>query len=168
MNGRKFSAKREEILNLLRSTKTHPGAYWVYERLKPDIPNLSLGTVYRNLNIFCKEGMAASLGVIRGEERYDGITEPHPHFICSCCGTIFDFPMKKAKTLFRGGSCTKNSFLIDFRKTVFYGLCGNCRENSGNKNSNEDSGILPLEKTGRKRCVKCETPVSTDVIKFLS
>jgi len=163
MNGRKFSAKREEILKQLQSTKTHPGAYWVYEQLKSRIPDLSLGTVYRNLNVFCKEGKILSLGVVKGEERFDGISSPHPHFICSCCGTILDLPMKKAKTLFRGGFCTKNSFLIDFRKTVFYGLCGNCRENS-----NKDSGVLPLEMTGRKRCVKCETPVFTDVINFLS
>ena len=139
MNGRKFSAKREEILNLLKSTKSHPGAYWVYERLKPRIPDLSLGTVYRNLNIFCKEGKAAFLGVVRGEERYDGTTEPHPHLVCSHCGAVLDLPKNRADTLLKGYFSVENTFFIDFRSTVFYGLCRGCYKNH-KKNSGEDPG----------------------------
>ena len=125
----KYSAKREAILALLRSTESHPGAQWVYEQLKPRIPDLSLATVYRNLNTFRQDGLALSLGVVGSEERFDGITEPHPHLICSCCGAVFDLSPDKAKTLIQ--TCKKKfsrkgPFIIDFRKTVFYGLCRNC------------------------------------------
>jgi len=125
---RKHSVKREEILNLLQSAKTHPGAKCVYEQLKRSIPDLSLATVYRNLNIFCQEGKALSLGVISGEERFDGITEPHPHLVCSCCGSVVDITPAQADALIQ--NCKKlsleTSFFIDFRKTVFYGLCKDC------------------------------------------
>ena len=59
-----FSRKREAILCALRDTDAHPTAEWVYRRLKPLYPDLSLGTVYRNLGRFTETGQAASLGVI--------------------------------------------------------------------------------------------------------
>ena len=128
METRKFSAKREKILYLLQSTKTHPGAYWVYEKLKPEIPNLSLGTVYRNLNLFCREKKALSLGVVRGEERFDGITELHPHLVCTRCGLIKDIHKSKVIDLMQKRFTLDSGFFIDFRKTMFYGLCKDCRD----------------------------------------
>ncbi|GHV86504.1 transcriptional repressor [Spirochaetia bacterium] len=129
---RKYSAKRDAILALLRSTKTHPGAQWLYDRLKPQIPDLSLGTVYRNLNLFREAGTACSLGTVNGEERFDGITAPHPHLVCSCCGAVLDLPPEKAEALVQNGKkiLAKESFSIDFRKTVFYGLCRDCDSQS--------------------------------------
>ena len=143
---RKFSAKREEILDLLQSTKVHPGARWVYEQLKSQtlgrvpggIPGLSLATVYRNLNIFCQEEKILSLGTVNGEERFDGIPQPHPHFICSCCGAIFDLPLNNVKSLLKGNLYKEKSFLIDFRKTVFYGLCKECCEYSPEPKNGKD------------------------------
>ncbi|MDR0447191.1 MAG: transcriptional repressor [Treponema sp.] len=131
MDKRKYSARREAILNLLRSTTIHPGAQWIYKQLKHQIPRLSPGTVYRNLNILRKERMAVSLGVIRGEERFDGITKPHPHLICSSCGVVINLPFDTADVLVK--HCKElsvdDSFLIDFRQTVFYGLCSACQKN---------------------------------------
>lgn len=139
---RKHSRKRDAILEVLRSTSAHPCAQWVYDRLKPGIPDLSLGTVYRNLNLFRQEGLAASLGVVNGEERFDGIAEPHPHFVCSRCGAVIDLPPDERDVLvaalehgFAGGEITANGgnkiagqrLIIDFRKTVFYGLCKTCQ-----------------------------------------
>ena len=139
MNERKFSAKRVEILDLLKFTKTHPGAHWIYEQLKPRIPGLSLATVYRNLNIFCSEGKAVSLGVVRSEERFDGILPPHPHLICSDCGEILDLPSKKAQNLLQKSFYMEDSFFIDFRKTLFYGLCKACYKNHNKNGGGEDA-----------------------------
>jgi Fur family peroxide stress response transcriptional regulator len=107
----------------------------VYERLKPQIPGLSLGTVYRNINLFQEEGQVISVGVVNGEERFDGQVTPHPHFICSCCGKIVDLPRLGNETLEElvKPSVTDTDFTIDYRKTVFYGLCGECRELSAGK-----------------------------------
>ena len=54
----------------------------IYTALKPENPDLSLATVYRNLRDFCADGMAVSLGVINGHERFDADTSPHSHFVC--------------------------------------------------------------------------------------
>ena len=70
------------ILSALQETTVHPTADWVYAKLKPRYPNLSLGTVYRNLKKFCETGKAVSVGVINGQEHFDGRVEPHAHFVC--------------------------------------------------------------------------------------
>lgn len=90
MPPRKHSRKRDAIYDCVRSTKTHPSAEWVYSQLKPEIPDLSLGTVYRNLNLFQQEGKLISVGVVNGLERFDACTVPHAHFICTHCGAVID------------------------------------------------------------------------------
>ena len=135
---RKHSAKRDAILNALKETTVHPGAQWVYNRLKPTIPDLSLGTVYRNLNLFRKEGRAVLLGTVNGEERYDGVTESHPHMVCRRCGAVEDIPLanpgafeKELASALIAAIAAPESRIgegeIDFRRTLFYGLCADCR-----------------------------------------
>jgi Fur family peroxide stress response transcriptional regulator len=126
---RKHSGKRDAILETIQSTDTHPGAQWVYERLKPRIPNLSLGTVYRNISLFREEGLVVSVGVVNGEERFDAVTEPHPHLVCGRCGRVLDLPgldlpgMLGKKFKFPPEYA---GFVPDLRKTVFYGVCETC------------------------------------------
>lgn len=139
---RKHSKKRDAILTLIQSTTIHPGARWVYERLKPAIPDLSLGTVYRNLSIFTEEGTALSLGVIKGEERFDGVTCPHPHLVCTRCGRVADLPCHGAGDSGAPAEEEHTGFLIDYRRTVFYGLCGECRKHAGmEKQETGNSGL---------------------------
>ena len=87
---RKHSRKRDAILDCIRRTKCHPTAEWVHQQLKPEFPDLSLGTVYRNIAMFKEEGVIQSIGVVNGLERYDIVTDPHTHFICTCCGQVLD------------------------------------------------------------------------------
>jgi Fur family peroxide stress response transcriptional regulator len=131
---RKHSAKRDEILRVIRSTSSHPSARWVYEQLQPVFPRLSLGTVYRNIKTFREEGELAFVGVVQGEERFDGRVQPHPHFICSHCGKIIDIDGNWNENL---GGCAKgeppeaeiqSDVYVDHRRTVFYGLCGDCQK----------------------------------------
>jgi Fur family peroxide stress response transcriptional regulator len=123
MNGaeRKHSKKRDAILKTIRSTASHPGAQWVYDQLKPSIPDLSLGTVYRNINLFLEEGSVISVGVVEGEERFDGRVSPHPHLVCCRCGSVADLECPEG-----GPEPGAGGFVIDYRKTVYYGLCGDC------------------------------------------
>jgi Fur family peroxide stress response transcriptional regulator len=126
--GRKRSKKRDEILTMIRSTASHPSARWVYEHLKPILPALSLGTVYRNINLFREEGELVSLGVVQGEERFDGRVEPHPHFVCSRCGAVIDIPVPSDETLRELEQVGRGEGLqVEALRTVFYGLCKNCR-----------------------------------------
>ena len=90
MAAHKHSKKRDAILECVRSTPTHPTAEWVYAQLKPQIPDLSLGTVYRNLSMFKQEGLIGTMGVVDGMERFERNTEPHTHFICQECSAVID------------------------------------------------------------------------------
>jgi Fur family peroxide stress response transcriptional regulator len=130
---RKHSKKRDAILEVLRSTTSHPGAQWVYDQLKSDIPGLSLATVYRNINLFRQEGLVISVGVVEGEERFDGRVEPHPHFVCGCCGRVIDYDVPELPAQFskvmenlKNAADIQGGFVIDYRKTVFNGLCAAC------------------------------------------
>lgn len=87
---RKHSKKREAILEALRCAKDHPSAEMLYSRLKGTYPDLSLGTVYRNLAFFINDGEITSVGAVAGQERYDADTSPHAHFICRLCGRVLD------------------------------------------------------------------------------
>jgi Fur family peroxide stress response transcriptional regulator len=132
---RKHSKKRDAILELIRSTASHPGAQWVYDQLKAEIPGLSLATVYRNIKLFQQEGSVVSVGVVDGEERFDGRVEPHPHFVCSCCGRVMDYDALDLPTEFfrimedlKDAAPTRGGFVIDYRRTIFNGLCAGCSE----------------------------------------
>jgi len=82
--------KRNAILAGLQRSKEHPSAETLYAQLKQEIPDLSMGTVYRNLALFKKQGLITGIATVDGVERFDGETHPHVHFICSECGAIMD------------------------------------------------------------------------------
>lgn len=121
MKGSNFSSKRELIYSTLCSTKIHPSAKWVYEQLKEDHPDLSLGTVYRNIALFKEKGMAIPVANILGEERLDGDTSPHAHLVCKTCGKIEDIEMPDL-TLKNG----KHGFDTDFVTVTYFGICKEC------------------------------------------
>jgi len=82
--------KRNAILSYLRGVTTHPSAEMVFTDLKQQIPDLSMGTVYRNLSLFKQQGLVSSVATVKGVERFDGNTDPHVHFICSDCDAVID------------------------------------------------------------------------------
>ena len=89
-------------------------------------PDLSLGTVYRNLKKFCETGKAASVGVIGGQEDFDANTTPHAHLVCDSCGAVVDvfqefFPQEELQTLSQDLACRIQGAQVTFR-----GLCPNC------------------------------------------
>lgn len=121
-----FSRKRAAILEVLQGTTAHPSADWIYAQLKPRYPGLSLGTVYRNLRAFCQSGQAISLGVINGQERFDGRLAPHAHLVCSRCGAVADVcgglpDGARLEALSRQNRCR-----IQGASVVFHGLCPRC------------------------------------------
>lgn len=125
------SKQRTRVLDILRSTKSHPTATWIYERLKPDFPSLSLGTVYRNLNILVEQGDVLELKFGSTFDRYDGKTQPHYHFICENCGAISDVDMEHERELDRKVE-ERNSYKVNYHRLEFYGQCQRCLEESGN------------------------------------
>ena len=122
------SRKRDAMLALLRGTDRHPSAEQVYQGLKPDYPDLSLATVYRNLGQLCEQGLVRRVGAVNGQERYDGQTAPHSHFICNRCGRVADLPR-----LSPGEGCVERlgvqyGFTAESCEFIVRGLCEDCKE----------------------------------------
>lgn len=84
------SRQRERILSLLQRERVHVTANWVYDQLRIEFPTLSLGNVYRNLNILVDQGQAVRLPFGSTFDVYEAYREPHCHFVCDRCGTIED------------------------------------------------------------------------------
>lgn len=123
------SRKREAILAAIRATDVHPSAEWVYQTVKPQYPDLSLGTVYRNLSRFKAEGLVASVGTVNGQERFDGVTGPHAHFICKRCGAVQDlsrFPMDESLDR----TAEQYGVKVDQHELTFRGTCATCLQTS--------------------------------------
>ena len=124
----KHFKKREAILNCLRSTNTHPTAEWVYTQLKAEYPDISLGTVYRNLALFKEQGLVISVGTVNGQERFDATVKPHAHFICKDCGSVMDFHGLEQDVEMDRQVEEKFGMKIDHHELVFYGTCPCCNQ----------------------------------------
>jgi len=107
----KHSRKREAIRRLLSGTKEHPSAEWIYARLKPDYPDLSLGTVYRNLGLFLSEGEIMRVGTVAGQDRF-----------------ITDVDAPKLDEERYGAEALRIEGEIRGHSLTFFGLCGKCCE----------------------------------------
>ena len=129
MNSARKSKKRDAILDCIRQTKSHPTAEWVYQQLKPVYPDLSLGTVYRNMAMFREEGVIQSIGVVDGLERYDFNTAPHTHFICTGCGQVSDL-----EQIVLPDDILTQMEGLDYQifqyQLQFTGICSQCRQKS--------------------------------------
>ena len=121
-----YSRQREAILNVLRSTDTHPTANRVYELVRQEIPNISLGTVYRNLAALSEAGEILSINVGDGFEHFDGDKSLHLHLHCRNCGSIADAAVDQ--NLFNT-LCSSNGFSPDTSVCVVYGVCKECEQN---------------------------------------
>ena len=122
----KHSKQREALLDLLRSTTSHPSADWLYTQLRCSFPNISLGTVYRNLKLLSDNGTIIRLEAGTGTEHYDGQINNHYHFICHTCGEISDVDMDCLPVL-EDNAAKKTGAQIDRHSLVFYGQCKKCK-----------------------------------------
>ena len=123
----KHFRKRDAILTCLRQTDTHPSAEWVYAQLKPEIPDLSLGTVYRNLNLFKEQGKIVSLGTVNGVERFDGNTAPHVHYICESCGCVLDLEGIAVPQELQSAVADTTGGQVNACQLSFTGICMACK-----------------------------------------
>lgn len=125
--------KRNAILTYLRSVTNHPSAETVFTELKQEIPDLSMGTVYRNLNLFKQQGLAVSVATVKGVERFDGNTDPHVHFICTECDAVIDLmDMEVPESLKEIAQSCCGGQVTDCQLT-FTGQCKECTEKFNQK-----------------------------------
>ena len=124
-----YSKQREAVLNELQSRCDHPTAAQVYEGVRKVIPNISLGTVYRNLAALVESGEILSVSVGDGYEHYDGDKSFHLHLHCKSCGQIIDSRVEESKLK---GLAELDGFVPDTSVCVVYGICKNCNSNNIN------------------------------------
>lgn len=121
----KYSRQRESIKTCLMERHDHPTADALYTSIRQEFPNISLGTVYRNLNLLVELGEIQRLSCGDGTDHFDYDTKPHYHYVCRQCGSIVDLPMKSAETLevearkYVDGSVNEHTIF-------FYGTCNKC------------------------------------------
>ncbi len=123
----RYSKQREAIKNYLLSSKVHPTAEIVYENIKEIFPNISLGTVYRNLNFLVEHGQALRLDCGDGFIHFDGCTMPHNHFFCHNCKMLLDLDMDSIEHINKIANAGFNG-IIEGHTVLFYGLCPECKE----------------------------------------
>lgn len=123
MPSQRHSLQREKIYETVRATDRHPTAETVYASLKQDLPRLSLGTVYRNLQQMAQEGRLQRL---EGQPvRFDACLEPHSHFCCVACGLLLDAPAVGYDAgLDRAAE--RSGFRVARHELCFYGICPAC------------------------------------------
>lgn len=125
----KYSRQREAIKSFLMTRKDHPTADVVYENVRKEFPNISLGTVYRNLTLLSDMGELLRLRVGDGMDHFDADTSPHYHFICQDCGRVIDLDMDSLEAIDNIAGANFGG-QIKGHVTYFYGSCENCTEHS--------------------------------------
>ena len=119
--------KRNAIYDCLCQPKAHPSAETIYAQLKPEIPDLAMGTVYRNLTLFKQQGLATSVATVKGVERFDGNTTPHVHFICAGCDAVIDLDEMQIPPSLHQTAAACCGGQVDVCQLSFTGLCRNCK-----------------------------------------
>ena len=123
----KYSRQREAIKEFLSKTKSHPTADDIYMNIKEIYPNISLGTIYRNLNLLAEKGEIIKVNGINGSDHFDGNTKPHYHFLCKECQKISDLEMEPIDHI-NGLANESFSGKVEGHVTYFYGTCPKCLE----------------------------------------
>ncbi len=119
------SKQRTAILQVLEGTTSHPTADWVYQEVSQMIPNISLGTVYRNLSQLSEAGVISRMEIGDGTDHFDFNANPHDHFYCRECRRLYDFPLpydKNIDTLAGNTGCG----LVEGHSLIYRGICQEC------------------------------------------
>lgn len=124
---RRKSRQRDRIYKLIKSSSEHPTAPWIYDKLRQELPSLSMGNVYRNINILIEDGRIISREFGDGIFHYDVIVSNHYHFICKECTTITDFSLPVQDEITKMAQKeTKN--IIKSHTIQFFGICEKCKK----------------------------------------
>ena len=132
----RMTQSRKAILSVLAGTTDHPTADEVYLMVRERLPRVSLGTVYRNLDVLAKQGMIRTLAEAGEQRRYDGMLDEHHHIRCEVCGRVDDIEIGEGERL---ADLLKDECGYDVHgyTLCFTGVCGEC---AGNGRDRETDG----------------------------
>jgi Fur family transcriptional regulator, ferric uptake regulator len=132
------SKQRQVILEELQKVVSHPTAMELYELVRRRLPKISLGTVYRNLELLSRFGKIQKLGVGGGEARFDGNPMPHDHIRCVKCGRVGDISGPPLEVL-PGVKNDFSGFRVLGHRVEFSGLCPECESKQASLSRNATS-----------------------------
>lgn len=121
----RLSRQRKVILQELCKVDTHPTADEVYDMVRRIIPRISLGTVYRNLELLCSQGLAQKVGQAGGQKRFDGAPHPHAHLRCRLCSRVVDVDYPEALPALP--AALAKGFEVSACTLEFVGVCPRCK-----------------------------------------
>ena len=122
---KRMTKQRRLIKEILAESKSHPTAEMIYHEARKHLPDIGLGTVYRNLQILVEENSIIELNCGGRVSRYDGNMQPHCHFVCTECGNVYDVEMDMSKKACQKVAPAING-QIDYCRVEFYGRCDEC------------------------------------------
>ena len=123
---RRNTQQRKIIYEILKNTDIHPTADWIYSEVRKIIPNISLGTVYRNLKVLKEEG--AIIEITDGKQsRFDARIDNHFHFKCNSCGSIYDIESSEVVNINKN-NLERKGFEVDTMDITFNGICPSCKK----------------------------------------
>ena len=120
-----YSRQREFILDTLKSNVVHPTAEYLYTILKEKEPNISLATLYRNLNQLAENGVIKKIDGLDTSSHYDHNTRAHYHFICDNCKRVFDVSADVAPDIVEKTEA-QTGFIVKSHDIIFNGICRDC------------------------------------------
>ncbi|WP_265332426.1 Fur family transcriptional regulator [Zhaonella formicivorans] len=121
-----MTKQKKVILDVLKNTDTHPTADWIYEKARKTLPDISLGTVYRNLHVLKELGEISELNYGSSYSRYDGNPAAHYHFVCEACGKVLDVDLP-VQTKLNDEVASQMGLKVTHHRLEFYGLCDECQ-----------------------------------------
>lgn len=122
----RMTKQRRVILDQLRKLKSHPCADEVYRRVRRFLPRISLGTVYRNLEVLSQQGMVQKVDLGGPQRRYDGDVTTHYHVRCVECGRVEDAPVRPMRSVEERLRRLSDYEILGHR-VEFIGLCPECK-----------------------------------------
>lgn len=128
----RYSHQRERIYRAVVESHEHPTANMVYEQLKAEMPKLSLGTVYRNLNQLADAGRLKKIPLADGSCRFDKTTGAHSHIVCEHCGCVADVELPSFEA-FEKAISEETGYSLRSYDVVLRGLCKTCEQSVAGK-----------------------------------
>ena len=118
--------QRNTVLKVVEASCDHPSAETIYFRCREIMPEISLGTVYRNLKVLVEMGKIREVSILNAGDRYDKTIGLHAHFRCKHCGKVLDVPAKDLDMLEKRVE-DSTGYKIEGTEVLFVGICDRCR-----------------------------------------
>lgn len=137
MKSHRATAQLDAVLRAVDGVRDHPTAQQVFGRVRRELPQVSLGTVYRNLDKLTRDGRVRVLRLDSGARLYDTVERRHDHFVCERCGVVIDIDVVSSEP---GRDVGVERHRVLRQTTQYYGVCAGCADHASDFAQGPPSG----------------------------